>query len=109
MNPASSWWVTFTLKKRYRIIAAVNSRVRKKTNMFGIEVNIYIDHEKRLDSKNGDTLWLDEITKDMYQFLIDFKILEDVEYLPPGWKNSTGHIIFDVKIDFPRKARRVKD
>ena len=29
--------------------------------------------------------------------------------LPPGWFKASGHIIFDVKMDFTRKARWVKD
>ena len=28
---------------------------------------------------------------------------------PPGWHNAPGRIIFDVKMDFTRKARWVKD
>ena len=28
---------------------------------------------------------------------------------PIGWSKSSGHIIFDVKMDFTRKARWVKD
>ena len=28
---------------------------------------------------------------------------------PPGWFKASGHIVFDVKMDFTRKARWVKD
>ena len=38
-----------------------------------------------------------------------FQILEDGESLPSGWMNSSGHIIFDVKMDFTRKARNIED
>ena len=40
---------------------------------------------------------------------IAFQILDDGEDPPPGWKHSSGHIIFDVKMDFTRKVRWVKD
>ena len=35
--------------------------------------------------------------------------MEDNESLPPGWTKSSGHCMFDVKMDFTRKARWVKD
>ena len=40
---------------------------------------------------------------------IALNILEDDESLTPGYNQSSGHLIFDVKIDFTRKARWVKD
>ena len=45
----------------------------------------------------------------MYNVLLAFKILEDNESLPVGYTKSSGHIVFDVKMDFTRKARWVKD
>ena len=44
----------------------------------------------------------------MYNILITFKILEDNESLPVGYTKSSGHLIFDVKIDFTRNDRWVK-
>ena len=35
--------------------------------------------------------------------------MEDNESLPPGWTKSSGHCMFDVKMDFTRKSRWVKD
>ena len=37
-EPAFSWWTTHVLKKRQRIIAAVNKRYHKMTHKFGIKV-----------------------------------------------------------------------
>jgi hypothetical protein len=37
-EPAFSWWVDFTLKKRERIIAAVNQLYLKKTHKFGVRM-----------------------------------------------------------------------
>ena len=35
-EPAIAWWVPYTLRKSYRIIASVNSRVRKSSHKYGI-------------------------------------------------------------------------
>jgi len=40
---------------------------------------------------------------------IAFEALEDGVSAPPGWHKVTGHLIFDVKMDFTRKARWVLD
>ena len=40
--------------------------------------------------------------------LVAFDILEDVESLPPGCAKSSGHILFDVKMEFTWKVRWVK-
>ncbi|KAL7528322.1 hypothetical protein ACHAXR_005938, partial [Thalassiosira sp. AJA248-18] len=108
-EPAFAWWVPFTLRKRDRIIASVNSRVRKSTHKYGIEVPTSVKHAIEIDRKNGDTFWQDALNKEMTNVGIAFKILEKEEALPPGYKKSSGHIIFDVKMDFTRKARWVKD
>ena len=44
--------------------------------MVGIEVPMSIEHVKRLDANNGDTLWQDAIAKYMYQGLVAFNILK---------------------------------
>ena len=59
--------------------------------------------------KNGNTFWRDAIRKEMTNVGIAFDILEDDEHLPVGYKKASGHIIFDVKMDFTRKARWVLD
>ena len=40
---------------------------------------------------------------------IAFTILDDGIKPPPGWRKASGHLVFDVKMDFTRKARWVKD
>ncbi len=62
-----------------------------------------------LDSQNGNTLWRDLLAKEMGNLMIAFEILEPGQKAPPGWFKATGHIIFDLKMDFTRKARWVKD
>jgi hypothetical protein len=40
---------------------------------------------------------------------VAFKVLPEGKDTPPGWKNVTGHLIWDVKMDFTHKARWVLD
>lgn len=40
---------------------------------------------------------------------VAFDILEDHQNTPVGWFKTSGHLIWDVKTDFTRKARWVKD
>ena len=41
----------------------------------------------------------------MYNVGVAFKILDDGEAIPVGYKKASGHLIFDVKMGFTRKAR----
>ena len=40
---------------------------------------------------------------------VAFDILEAHENVPVGWTKASGHLIWDVKMDFTRKGRWVKD
>ena len=51
---------------------------------------------------------MDSLAKEMGNLVIAFEILEPGQK-PPGWYKATGHIIFDVKMDFTRKDWWVKD
>lgn len=37
-EPAFAWWVPYTMRKRDAIVSAVNSRVRRTSNKYGIEM-----------------------------------------------------------------------
>ena len=39
---------------------------------------------------------------------IAFTILDNGINPPPGWRKASGHLVFDVKMEFTRKARWVK-
>jgi hypothetical protein len=45
----------------------------------------------------------------MSNVCVAFEILGPKERAPPGRHKASGHIIFDIKIDFTLKARWVKD
>ena len=107
-EPAFAWWVPYVLKKRKRIIAAVNKRYHKRTHKFGIEIPKTWDDAVRIDKENGNTLWQDAIKKEMKNVQVAFKTLEDGEKIPVGYQEIKCHMVFDVKMeDFRRKARFV--
>ena len=56
-----------------------------------------------------ETIIGDAIRKEMYNVGVAFEVLPDGKKAPPGWHKVTGHIVFDVKMDFTRKARWVLD
>jgi hypothetical protein len=60
-----------------------------------------------LDEKNGNKLWFEAINKEMKNVKVAFNILEEEESIPVGYKFIPCHMIFDVKMDFSRKARYV--
>ena len=62
-EPAFAWWVPFTLRKRDRIIAAVQHRVRRQTHKYGIKVPRTVEEAYKLDKENGNTLWRDALQK----------------------------------------------
>ena len=108
-EPAFVWWVSYTLRKRDFIVSAVSSRVRKCSHKYGIEIPTSITHATRIDQKNGNTFWTDAILKKMKTVGIAFTILDLGKKAPPGWAKASGHLGFDIKMDFTRKARWVKD
>ena len=106
-EPAFAWWVPYVLRKRDVIVSAV--KVRRTTHKYGIAIPRNIREAIALDKTNGNNLWADALNKEMGNVGIAFEILGPNEKAPPGWLRSSGHIIFDVKMDFTRKARWVKD
>jgi hypothetical protein len=112
-EPAFNWWVPRVLKKRDRIIFLVRkwtTRYIKRTHKFGIEVPKTVKEALALDWKNGNTLWVDAIAKEMKEVCIAFSILPDGHSTPIGYQKISCHMIFDVKMeDFRQKARLVAD
>ena len=106
-EPSFKWWVPYTLKKKNRIIARTKSRYWKRRNKFGIELPKSIEEALELDRKNGNTYWHDAIKKEMDNVKIAFNILDNKSDIPLGYKSLTVHMVFDVKMDFTRKARLV--
>ncbi len=107
--PVFAWWVPYTLKKRDRIISAVKARITRTTHKYNIEVPRTIQHAIEIDTKNNNRYWQDAIKKEMTNVGVAFDILPPGERPKPGYTKASGHIAFDVKMDFTWKARWMKD
>ena len=81
---ALCWWVPYTLKKRDAIISAINMRVRKVTNKYGIEILTGVEHAKQLDRQNNNTMWMDALAKEMYNVGVAFEVLGKGQQAPNG-------------------------
>ena len=90
-------------------MSAVSSRVTKCSHKYGIEIPTYITHATQTDQKNGNTFWTDAILKEMKNVGIAFTILDLGKKAPPGWTKASGHLVFDIKMEFTWKARWVND
>ena len=106
---AFAWWVPFTLRKRDLVVSAVQKRIRKLNRKFGIEVPSTVEEAFELDRKRGNTMWRDALNKEMTNIGIGFEVLPEGQSAPPGWRKTSGHLVWDVKMDFTRKARWVLD
>lgn len=109
-EPAFVWWVSFTLRKRNRIIAKLKSKYWVRTHKFGIKRPKTVAEAKQLDQENGNTLWWDAICEEMRNLRPAFEAWEKSEGdILIGYQQVKCHLIFDVNMgeDFRRKARFV--
>ena len=82
-EPAFAWWVNYTIKKRDKIIAAVNARYHKRTHKFGLEIPKSMEDCKRIDKANGNTLWQDAVAAEINAVRVAFKIKHGDDKIPP--------------------------
>ena len=107
-EPAFCWWVPYILKKRDRIIAAVNKCYHKCTHKFGIQLPKSVEEAKQIDEENGDTHWQDAINKEMKAVRVAFNILGEDAKAPVEHQFIGCHMVFDVKMeDFRCKVHYV--
>ena len=52
---------------------------------------------------------MDVLKKEMYNVGVAFEVLNEGVHASHGCKQVTGHLVWDVKMDFTRKARWVLD
>ena len=98
-EPAFSWWTAHVLKKRQRIIAAVNKRHYKLTHKFGIKVPKTVEEALPLNKENGNDLWWKEIQKEISAVKVAFNILDEDERPPIGSQYMRCHMVFSIKMD----------
>ena len=108
-EPAFTWWVPYTVRKRDVILSAIKWRIRKTTHKYGIEIPTSIKHGHRLVKENGNNLWRETNATKMHNVRVAFEVLPEGQKPPIGWSNVNGHFIWDLKTDFTRKERLVLD
>ena len=106
-EPAISWWAPHIISKRNQVISKIKTRYRVANHKYGVLVPRNIDEAYQIDNSNGDNLWRNAIAKEMGNIMVAFRILEEGERAPPGYTKIECNLIFDVKMDFTRKARYV--
>ena len=88
---------------------AVRQRATFKDNKYGIKVPKNIVEAYAFDKENGNFLWRDAIRKEMKGISPAFDVLDEGVNPPPQYKYVGFHLVFDIKMDFTRKARLVAD
>lgn len=106
-EPAFAWWVKHVLRKRERILKKVKSKYWRMTHKFGFELPHNVKEALEIDRKTGTTFWREAIELEMKNVMPAFKFVDDGDNIPIGYKEIPLHIVFDIKMDFTRKARLV--
>ena len=108
-EPDFTWWVPYTLRRRDRIIDGVNSRVKRTTHKYGIELLRSVDEALRFDKLNGNTFWRDSVNKEMENLKVAFDIGPEGSRPPVNYNFATVHLLLNFRMTLERKARWVKD
>ena len=66
---------------------------------------LIVEEAYAINRKISNAFWRDSVEKEMNNIRIAFKILEDKEYLLRDYKLVSSYSMFNIKIDFTRKAR----
>ena len=108
-EPAFNWWVPFTIKRSKRLIKAVSSskRYMRTWQKYGVEVPKTVERALEIDRETGTDYWRKALQLEMSKIFPCMKILEEGSSTPIGYQTIPCHIVFDVKMDFTRKARYV--
>ena len=119
-EPAFAWWVPYTMKKMHRIINKVKTKYWRTTHKYGVRLPKSVDEALQFDQEmiaaGGEAMWGPAIKKEMNKASVAYEEVEnatpeqirrnEIEHMR-GFQEITCHVIFDVKMDFTRKARFV--
>ena len=115
-EPAFNWWVRNVLQKRNRVIAKIKKKYWRTTHKFGIRLPKTVAEALAIDRETGTTFWRDAIEKELKKVKVAWERRDDLTVgevrsgkALRGYKEITVHMVFDVKMDFTRKARLVAD
>lgn len=106
-EPAFAWWAPHVLKKLIRLIKMSRSKHVRKGYKFGIRIPSSVEEALDIDRENKNTYWYDAIMKEMENVRVAFETVPSDGKPPPGYKYVDLMMVFDIKMDFTRKARLV--
>ena len=115
-KPAFKWWVPLVIRKRNRMINKIKKKYWRTTHKFGIRLLKSVAEAFQIDKENRNTDWADAIAKEMAKAKVAYIPIEGVTLEEVrvnkidqlhGFPENKCHIIFDVKMDFTRKAQFV--
>jgi hypothetical protein len=104
------------MKKRERIVAKLQKKYWRTDYKFGIRLPKSVDEALQIDKMTGTKHWENALKKEMSKVCVAYKAKDGVT--PDdvqkgrvadmkGFQEIKCHIVFDVKMDFTRKARFV--
>ena len=110
-EPAFYWWVRDILQKRQRIIGKLKSKYWRTTHKFGICLPEDAREALQIDEDTGMDFWKRAIEKELWQVKVAWEACNDlnIEQVCSGkqlisYTEIVCHMVFNVKIDFTRKA-----
>ncbi|MHA7927589.1 MAG: Ty1/Copia family ribonuclease HI, partial [Marinobacter sp.] len=115
-EPAFRWWVPTVLRRKRRIISKVKAKSKywRTTHKFGIRLPHSVDEALAIDRETGTDHWARAIQKELLKVRIAWEVRDDLKPEEcrsgrqlPGYTEIACHMIFDIKMDFTRKARFV--
>ena len=113
-EPAFYWWVRDVLRKWQRIIGKLKSKYWCTTHKFGIRLPKDTREALHIDEDTGMDFWKRAIEKELWRVKVAWEARDDlnIEQVRSGkqligYTEIVCHMVFDVKIDFTRKAQFV--
>ena len=113
-SPAFRWWVPHVLRKRDRIVSKIKSKYWRTTHKFGIRLPQTAAEALQIDKETGTDFWQKAIGKELRKVKIAWEVRDDLDLNEVrkgkhlvGYTEIACHMVFDVKMDFTRKARFV--
>jgi len=113
-EPAFSWWVKEILRHRRRIVSKVKSKYWRTTHKFGIKLPHTAEEALQMDKESGTDFWARAIEKELRKVKVAWESRDDLSIEDVrkgraliGYTEIKCHMIFDIKMDFTRKARFV--
>jgi hypothetical protein len=115
-EPAFAWWINTVMRRRDRIVAKLQKKYWRTDYKFGIRIPKTVEEALQIDKMTGTKHWENAIKKEMEKVGVAYMVKNGItpddvrngrvkEMI--GFQEIKCHVVFDVKMDFTRKARFV--